>query len=308
MTVANASSSKSLKSSLRPGCSESLFEKECREDPKFLQQVSSLERMLRVKKQHDESGWCSSNCRCLCRRCWIACWLGWCHGCWCGSSWIFWNSSVVRSWWRGLFSCCGCWCLRADAKVEGAGVSELPSLPDVRGGAGVFTTEARVASTAGELAGNSSLIPVSQSACSSLCHKSSLARSCPDGDESCAVGVSSASVSAASGVAALPVRRSLTYARAAANACGEVARGNNSWLDTAPNSLRVQNSRRKVSLNSSVGSRSVVQTVDMSPAPDAGTYRRSADKVHDQRQISRKRQAVCSVGDPGPGPWYWSRW
>ena len=55
LTVANASSSKSLKSSLRPGCSESLSEKECREDPKFLQQVSSLERMLRVKKQHDEA-------------------------------------------------------------------------------------------------------------------------------------------------------------------------------------------------------------------------------------------------------------
>ena len=51
---------------------------------------------------------------------------------------------------------------------------------------------------------------------------------------------------------------------------GEVARGNNSWSDTAPNSLRVQNSRRKVSLNSSVGRRSVVQTVDMSPAPAAG--------------------------------------
>ena len=156
--------------------------------------------------------------------------------------------------------------------------------------------------TAGNLAGNSSVIPVSQSACSSLCHKSSLARSCADGDESGVVGVSSAAVFAASGVAALPVRRSTTYALAAANACGEVARGNNSWSDTAPNSLRVQNSRRKVSLSSSVGNRSVVQTVDMSPAPAAGTYRRSADEVHDQRQISRKRQAVCSVGDPDPGP------
>ena len=45
-----------------------------------------------------------------------------------------------------------------------------------------------------------------------------------------------------------------------------------------------------------------MQTVDMSPAPAAGTYRRSADEVHDQRQISRKRQAVCSVGGPDPGP------
>ena len=39
----------------------------------------------------------------------------------------------------------------------------------------------------------------------------------------------------------------------------------------------------------------------MSPAPAAGTYRRSADKVHDQRQVSRKRQAESSGGDPGPG-------
>ena len=144
--------------------------------------------------------------------------------------------------------------LRADAKVDGAGVSGLPSLPKVGGGAaGGFTPEARVASTAGELAGNSSPTPVSQSACSSLCHKSSLARSCADSDESCAVGVSSASVSAASGVAVLPVH-SLTYARAAANACGEVTGGSNSWVDTAINSLRVQNPRRKVRLSSSVGS------------------------------------------------------
>ena len=134
-----------------------------------------------------------------------------------------------------------------------------------------------------------------------MCHKSSLARSCADSDESCAVGVSSASVSAASGVAALPVR-SLTYARAAANACGEVTGGSNSWADTAINSLRVQNSRRKVRLSSSVGSRSVVRTVDMSPVPVTGTYRRSADKVHDQRQVSRKRRAESSGGDPGPGP------
>ena len=154
---------------------------------------------------------------------------------------------------------------------------------------------------------------VLESARSSLCHRSSLARSCADGDESCAVGV--ATVSAASGVAALPARRSLAYARAAANACGEVARGSNSWSDTAINSLRVQratsynpqgvvahNSRRKVRLSSTVGSRSVVQTVDMSPAPVAGTYRRSADTVHDQRQVSRKRLAESSGGCPGPGP------
>ena len=44
-----------------------------------------------------------------------------------------------------------------------------------------------------------------------------------------------------------------------------------------------------------------MQTVDMSPAPAAGTYRRSADKVHDQRQVSRKRRTECSGRDPGPG-------
>ena len=45
-----------------------------------------------------------------------------------------------------------------------------------------------------------------------------------------------------------------------------------------------------------------MQTVDMSPAPAAGTYRRSADKVHDQRQVSRKRLAESSGRGPGPGP------
>ena len=75
----------------------------------------------------------------------------------------------------------------------------------------------------------------------------------------------------------------------------------NSCSHTVVNSLRDQRCR-KVRWSRTVGNRSVVQTVDMSPAPDAGTYRRSADEVHDQRQISRKRQAVCSVGGPGPGP------
>ena len=79
----------------------------------------------------------------------------------------------------------------------------------------------------------------------------------------------------------------------------------NSCSNTAINSLRNQRCR-KVRSSRTVGIRSVVQTVDMSPAPAAGTYRRSADKVHDQRQVSRKRQATCSVGDPvpgaGPGP------
>ena len=89
----------------------------------------------------------------------------------------------------------------------------------------------------------------------------------------------------------------------------------NSGRSDTGNSLRVQrstsynlqgvaahNSRRKVRLSCTVGSRYAEQTVDMSPAPAAGTYRRSADKVHDQRQVSRKRQAESSGGGPGPGP------
>ena len=75
-----------------------------------------------------------------------------------------------------------------------------------------------------------------------------------------------------------------------------------------PYTIRVQTRYRircwssgaqKVRWRSTVENRSVVQTVDMSPAPDAGTYRRSADKVHDQRQVSRKRQAESSGGS-GP--------
>ena len=65
------------------------------------------------------------------------------------------------------------------------------------------------------------------------------------------------------------------------------------------------NSRRKVRQGCTVGSRYAEQTVDMSPAPAAGTYRRSAGTVHDQRQVPRKRLARSSgVGacpDPDPG-------
>ena len=72
----------------------------------------------------------------------------------------------------------------------------------------------------------------------SLIHESSLARSCAD------VGafgaVDSVSGSAVPCVAALPADRALTYARVAANACGEVASACNSGsLDTV-NLLRVQ--------------------------------------------------------------------
>ena len=174
---------------------------------------------------------------------------------------------------------------------------------------------ARAAATTGESVGiiGSHQVLESVVARSSLIHKSSLARSCADVGESCAGGVES--VSAAPCVAALPAGRSLTYARPAANACGEVASGSNSGRSDTVNSLRVQrstsynlqgvvapNSRRKVRQGCTVGSRYAEQTVDMSPAPAAGTYRRSAGTVHAQRQVPRKRLAESSGVGAGPGP------
>ena len=75
----------------------------------------------------------------------------------------------------------------------------------------------------------------------------------------------------------------------------------NSCSDTAMKSLRVQRCR-KVRQSCTVGSRSVEQTVDMSPAPAAGTYRRSAGTVHAQRQVPWECLAECSGVCPGPGP------
>ena len=74
---------------------------------------------------------------------------------------------------------------------------------------------------------------------------------------------------------------------------------NSGRLDTG-NSLTIQRCR-KVRQCRTVGIRSVEQTVDMSPAPAAGTYRRSVDEVHGQRQVSRKRWTKSSRGGPGPG-------
>ena len=62
------------------------------------------------------------------------------------------------------------------------------------------------------------------------------------------------------------------------------------------------NSRRKVRQSCTVGNRSAERTVDMSPAPAAGTYRRSAGTVHAERQVPRKRLAESSGVGPGPGP------
>ena len=69
-----------------------------------------------------------------------------------------------------------------------------------------------------------------------------------------------------------------------------------------PEGVVALNSRRKVRLTSTVGFGSVEQTVDMSPAPAAGTYRRSVDEMHGQRQVSRKRWTKGSWVGPGPGP------
>ena len=75
----------------------------------------------------------------------------------------------------------------------------------------------------------------------------------------------------------------------------------NSCSNTAMNSLRVHRCR-KVLQSRTVGIRSVEQTVDMSPAPAAGTYRRSAGTVHAQRQVPRECLAESSGVGPGPGP------
>ena len=116
--------------------------------------------------------------------------------------------------------------------------------------------------------------------------------------------LSSAPASAASSCVC-PVTSSAALSAAVAHACSTPI--HNSCPDTVSNSLLVERCR-KVRWRSTVGNRSVVQTVDMSPAPAAGTYRRSADKVHDQRQISRKRQAESSGRRSRSWSWCWSGW
>ena len=132
---------------------------------------------------------------------------------------------------------------------------------------------------------------------SSLCQIPSLSPSGCLSVHACA-SLSAAPASSASSFGVCPVTSFVAPSAAVAHVCSTPI--HNSCPDTVMNSL-VERSR-KVRSRSTVGNRSVVQTVDMSPAPAAGTYRRSADEVHDQRQISRKRQAMCSVGDPVPGP------
>ena len=131
----------------------------------------------------------------------------------------------------------------------------------------------------------------------------------------------SAAVAAVASVASPALSFVRSYAQVAAAACDDTVALHDSSLCSRnsggtggllhvqrstryrlDNSCVGSNSRRKVRSCSTIGSRSVVQTVDMSPAPAAGTYRRSADKVHDQRQVSRKRLAESSGGGPGPGP------
>ena len=90
------------------------------------------------------------------------------------------------------------------------------------------------------------------------------------------------------------------------------APGANSCVDTG-NLLPVQqstsynldqvvappNSRRKVSTSPTIGKGTAALTEDMSPAPAAGTCRRSASTVHDQRQVSRNSLARSSGAGPG---------
>ena len=62
------------------------------------------------------------------------------------------------------------------------------------------------------------------------------------------------------------------------------------------------NSRRKVRTSPTIGKETAALTEDMSPAPAAGTYRRSASTVHDQRLVSRQSLARSSGTGVGPGP------
>ena len=123
--------------------------------------------------------------------------------------------------------------------------SDLPKHDKAGTVESLLTPEVRVAATAGESAGNISLHSVLESARSSLCHRSSLARSCADGDESCAVGVCICCLLLLVLLPCLCVVHSRMLVLLRMHG-GEVARGYNSW---------------------SVGSRSVVQTVDIVASP-----------------------------------------
>ena len=68
------------------------------------------------------------------------------------------------------------------------------------------------------------------------------------------------------------------------------------------------NSCRKVRQSRTVGIRSVEQTVDMLPAPAAGTYRRSAGTVHAQRQVPWECLAESSRSWSWSFSWCWSWW
>ena len=62
------------------------------------------------------------------------------------------------------------------------------------------------------------------------------------------------------------------------------------------------NSCRKVRRSCTVGNKSAELTVDMSPAPVAGTYVRSASQLHEQRQVTRSSVAYRPGSGPGPCP------
>ena len=297
LTLANASSPKS---SLRHGCSDSLFQNECRQDPKFLQQVSALERMLRVKTRKEEAS--------------------------VGAA----ATAGVNAGIGGLREVHKPDGLEG-ANLAGVGATELARLSTGNSGS-LLLPEAGGAVTAGVPAFESDLPKhdnagtigslLTPEARVAALEKSESDFSKNLAERSDAIGCLSqtdfpslsASGCVASVCARLPAAApASSFAPAsrvsspAVFAVGSHARSTpmhdarNSCSNTAINSLRDQRCRR-VRSSRTVGIRFVVQTVDMSPAPVAGTYRRSADKVHDQRQVSRKRRAESSGVDPGPGP------
>ena len=170
----------------------------------------------------------------------------------------------------------------ADAAAATAGESErITALPEVTESALAKVKGLAVASaTAGATVGESQrIIGLRESQFPSL------------NSSGCLSVHACASLPAAPGVSArvCPVTSSSAVSATVVHACSTPMHdAHNSCTDTALNSLWVQRCR-KVRQSRTVGIRSVEQTVDMSPAPAAGTYRRSADALHDQRQVPRKR-------------------
>ena len=186
-TVANAASQKP--ESLCPGFRNPLFQEECRQDPVFLQQVCSLERMLRVKTRTELEAKIAG----------AAVTAGATAGT-IGLLEVHESDLSKSAKFGGLAATAG----------ATAGTIRLLEVHESE-----FSEIARTAGAAATTGGSVGIIGLRQVmesdvARPSLIHESSLARSCADvGAFGAGVSVSG---SAAPCVAALPADRALTYA------------------------------------------------------------------------------------------------